>query len=161
MRTRYCSKIANTHLSFRKLLRRDGEAAVSWETGRIGVCDIKRCARRVGIKLWTCFYIACPHATMRASAKVSEAFAVLGLEEVRSLIFLLFSDISHPEIGILPWPCQSHLQAGKKKQTSRKRVVNAIYVITRLLFVPIRTKIQKTRAPLKSFNVWARPTACS
>lgn len=30
-------------------------------------------------------FIACPHATkMRASAKVSEAFAVLGLEEVRS-----------------------------------------------------------------------------
>ena len=46
-------------------------------------------------------FIACPHATrMRASAKVSEAFAILGLEEVRSFNFLLFSDILHTEIGI-------------------------------------------------------------
>ena len=49
MRTRYRGKITNTHLSFRKLLRRDGDAAVastvSWETGIVGVCDIKRCGK--------------------------------------------------------------------------------------------------------------------
>jgi hypothetical protein len=51
------------------------------------VCDIKRCnqQRDASRSNFEHVFIACPHATkMRASAKVSEAFAVLGLEEVRS-----------------------------------------------------------------------------
>ena len=46
-----------------------------WDASRSKLCHFEHVS------------IACPHladATMRASAKVSEAFAVLGLEEVRS-----------------------------------------------------------------------------
>lgn len=46
---------------------------------------------------WTSLFLSTHHSKMRASLKVSEAFEVLGLDEVSFLSFFLHFQISHTQ----------------------------------------------------------------